>query len=294
MLKRLFATRKHPYVPSLNRPDKVEIDLSGSKLTMHMPPHSNYEGFSGKEPPERVNIYDSEQYIDDSALPEWRREGISHFNLFKRNWEFYGPPWRTRPYGTMYFGAGICRYDALPEGMSCFNPAHFEQMALRSLWFGGPAQPDLGRERAPINWHVRRESGATWLYFESHRDYSHNTSPPPDFMRTYRGSNLRVPLDDRYFLSMSFEYIGYAPVEYCLANMNAVRDSVLQSVRLELSRAARENLAEAKGKWPDARASEIRDPEPWVYPEWRGGDGDKGEERIVILKPGSPPPVLNP
>ncbi|WP_226662945.1 hypothetical protein [Microbulbifer aggregans] len=51
MLKRLFASRKHPFIPGLNRPEKVEIDLSGSKLTMLMPPHSNYQGFAGKEPP---------------------------------------------------------------------------------------------------------------------------------------------------------------------------------------------------------------------------------------------------
>lgn len=180
MLKRLFASRKRPYIPGLNRPEKVEVDLSGSKLTMLMPPHSNYQGFASKEPPERVNIYDDGQYVDDSLLPEWQREGKSHLSLFNRRWELYGPPWREQPYGNIQFGASISRYDALPEGMNAFNPRHFEQMAMRSLWFTGPAQPDMGRFRSPINWDMHiRKPGTPWLYYEYQPDYSHNPNPAP-------------------------------------------------------------------------------------------------------------------
>ncbi|QIL89854.1 hypothetical protein ACONUD_01205 [Microbulbifer harenosus] len=295
MLKRLFASHKYPYIPGINRPEKVEIDLSGSTLTMLMPPHSNYQGFAGKEPPERVNIYDDKQYSDDSLLPDWQREGKSHLNLFSRRWELYGPPWRTRPYGNIQFGASISRYDALPEGMSSFNPNHFEQMAIRTLWFTGPAHPDLGRFCSPINWDLRnRESGSPWLYYEYQPDYSNDPEPPPEFMHTYRGGCLRTPLDDRYYLNMGYSYLGYAPVETCLKHMNALTSKVLRSVRLELGSTAKQRLAEAKRKWPDARATKHREPEPWIYPEWRRGDDRKGEDNVVILKPGSPPPVLTP
>ncbi|MCX2783337.1 hypothetical protein OQJ46_10085 [Microbulbifer thermotolerans] len=275
MLKRLFATRKRPYVPGINRPETIRVDLSGSILTLQMPPHSDYEGFPGEDPPPQVNIYDQDQYVDDSNLPKWRREGKSSFYFMRRDWEFYGPPWRTRPYGTISLGIGIYRYDTLPEGMSCFNPEHFEQICLRSLWYLGPAYPSLGKYLAPINWQLRQLAGATCLYYESHRD-----------------CYLSIPLDDRYFLDLDFRYLGYAPVKHCLTNMNTLRDAVLDSVHLEFSATAKERLAEAKHKWPDTRASEHRDPEPWIYPEWRWGNDDKGEEDIVVLKPGSPPPEL--
>ncbi|TLM79524.1 hypothetical protein ACONUD_01225 [Microbulbifer harenosus] len=295
MLKRLFASRKHPYIPGLNRPEKIEIDLSGSKLTMLMPPHSNYQGFAGKEPPAQANIYNDGQYVDDSSLPEWQREGVSHLTLLKRRWELYGPLWRERPLGNIRFGINILRYDTLPEGMSAFNPRHFEQMAMRSLWFTGPAQPYTGRSRAPINWDMNtREPGAPWLYYEYQRDYSHDPEPPPEFMHTYRGGCLRTPLDDHYYLNMGYGYLGYAPVDICLEHMNALTRKVLDSVHLELGSTAKERLAEAKRKWPDARATRHREPEPWVYPEWRDGDEDKGEDHVVILKPGSPPPALIP
>ncbi|MCX2801315.1 hypothetical protein OQJ59_13105 [Microbulbifer thermotolerans] len=292
MLKRLFATRKRPYVPGIKRPETVRVDLSGSILTLQMPPHSYYGGFPGEDPPPQVNIYEQGRYVDDSGLPDWQRERKSSFHFLRRKWAFYGPPWRPRPYGTISFSITVWRCDILPEDMSCFNPNHFEQMALRSLWYAGPARPDFGEYLAPINWRLRHESGATWLYFERHRDYSHEAETPPEFMRTYRSSHLRIPLDNRYYLNLVFSYLGYAPVKYCLANMNKLRDAVLDSVQMEFSATAKERLAEAKRKWPDAHASEHRDPEPWIYPVWRRGYSDEGEDSIVVLKPGSPPPKL--
>ncbi|MCX2779502.1 hypothetical protein [Microbulbifer thermotolerans] len=285
MLKRLFATRKRPYVPGINRPETIRLDLSGNILTLQMPPHS-YDGWGPSREPPQINIYESHQYTDDSYQPEWRREGISSFEFLHRKWSFYGPPWRTQSYGTISFNIFACRYDALPEGMSCFNPNHFEQITLRNLWYSGV----LGGIQAPIHWRLRQESGATWLYFERHND---DLEPEPlqEILSTCLDCHLRIPVDDRYYLDLHFNYFGYVPAEYCLTNMNALRDAVLDSVQLELSSSAKERLAEAKRKWPDARASEHRDPEPWVFPKLR--DGVEGEEDFVVLEPGRPP-VLTP
>ncbi|MGL6159335.1 hypothetical protein [Microbulbifer sp.] len=298
MFKRLFASRKHPYVPGLNQREKVEMDLSGNRLTMTLPPHSDYEGFRREPPPRRVNIHDPDQYDTGELLPEWQRSGIASYCglLADRNWELYGPPWRTRPYGAVEFRTSIWRLDSMPEGMSCFNPSHFQQAIDRALYFGfgGPAHPDDSREKAPINWRLQRESGTTGFYFESHRDFSTYVNEPSPHEATFRASTLVLPLEDRYCLGISFSYLGYAPVDYCLANMNALRDSVLESVRLELGPTARTQLAEAQRQWPRASASENRDPIAWNYPKWRRGDYRKGEPNIVILEPGSPPPEFTP
>lgn len=74
--------------PGSTAPKKWRSIFPAAGSAFLMPPHSNYEGFGGKEPPERVNIHDGGQYIDDSRLPEWRREGISHFNLFTETGSF--------------------------------------------------------------------------------------------------------------------------------------------------------------------------------------------------------------
>ncbi|GAB2513416.1 hypothetical protein [Microbulbifer agarilyticus] len=298
MLKRLFASRKNPYVPGLNRREKVEIDISGSRLTMLLPPHSDSEGFSRERPPSEIDLHNPENFYIDESSPKWQRSGNAHYRgrLANRHWEFFGPPWHTRPYGFITFSIVISRQDAMPEGMSCFNPAHLEQSIIRNLFFsaGGPAQPTLPKEKGPFNWQLHHHSEATGIYFERHRDFSKYNLEPENFERASHSCTLRLPLEHRYSLGVSFGYLGYAPSEYSLKNMNAVRDLVLSSVRLELGPEAREQLAEAQKKWPDAHASEYREPVFWDYPEWRKGDYSKGEPNIVLVKPGSSPPEFTP
>lgn len=298
MFKRLFASRKHPYVPGLNQREKIEIDISGSKLTMLLPPHSDSEGFRREPPPSKIDLHDPENFYTDESSPKWQRSGNAHFQgrLADRHWEFCGPPWRSRPYGFIAFGIGITREDAMPEGMSCFNPTHFEQLVAHSLYFGagGPAKPDLPRTKGPFNWRIHRESGATGIYFERHRDFHDYPKDPEAFERSSHSCTLLLPLEHRFSLGIAFRYFGYAPAEYSLVNMNTVRDTVLNSVRLELSTTAKAQLAEAKDKWPEAHTCENREPISWKYPEWRNGDYSKGESNIIILKPGSAPPEFTP
>ncbi|TLM79280.1 hypothetical protein ACONUD_13750 [Microbulbifer harenosus] len=294
MFKRLFASKKHPYTPFLNQREKVEVDLSGTKLSMVLPPHTRYDGFGVEPPPARVNIHDAGAYQDDSHLPEWRRSGIVYRNdpLGDRNWEFYGPPWSGRPYGFIEFRPGLRRLDGFPDGVSCFNPAHFEQVLVHEMYYeAGPGNPATPRDIEPINWRLTQLDGATCIYFESHRDLRQGNYEDSPHLAAEASCGLYVPLEDRYFLRIGFNYSGYAPAEYSLANMNRLRDSVLETVTLEYSPSARQQLESARQKWPNACASERREPLEWVYPEWRNGDYLKGEKSgVIILKAGSPPP----
>jgi len=290
MFSKLFASRKRPYIPHRYERDHIEIDFSGSRLSLDLIPHADFEGFEADPIPASVNIYDPSIYSDDSHVDEWQREGRASYVVAERSWELLGSPFRSRPYGTVDFMLLVLRAEALPENMSCLNPAHFEQVLLRSMYYGGPASPGFAKRQAPVNWQTEEKDNGTWIYYERHRDFSGQSEPPLPFEPTFISSRLNIPLDDRHFLQLNFRYLGYAPVEPCLANMNELRDSVCNSVKLSFGASAIKALEAAKQRWPKAHAQKHRKPEPWIYPEWRRGDSDKGEPSIIILKLGSPAP----
>jgi len=294
MFSKLFASRKRPYIPHRYERDHIEIDFSGSRLSLDLIPHADFEGFETDPIPTSVNIYDPTIYSDDSHVDEWQREGRASYVVAERSWELLGSPLRSRPYGTVDFMLLVLRADALPDNMSCLNPAHFEQVLLRSEYYGGPASPASAKCKAPVNWRTEEKEKGTWVYYETHRDFSGRSEPPLPFEPTFISSRLNIPLDDRHYLQLNFRYLGYAPVEHCLANMNELRDLVCNSVQLSLDTSASKALEIAKKRWPNVCGQQTREPESWVYPKWRRGDSDKGESSIIIIKPGSPAPEFMP
>jgi hypothetical protein len=290
---RIFASRRRPYIPYRNEREPIEIDFSGSKLSLDLIPHADHEGFQADDIPSQVNIYDTNKYRDDSHIVEWQREGMACYVVGKRSWELHGNLLNPPP-GSVDFLIRVFRIDSLPEGMSCFNPAHFEQVLLRSTYYKGPANPGLAKRKAPVNWQTQVKNEGTWIYYESRRDFSDEPDRQLTFEPTHMDSKLCIPLDDRYFVELDFRYLGYAPVEPCLVNMNELRDSVCNSVQTSLGASAMKALQRAKQRWPNAEAQKKREPEPWIYPEIRKGLRHEGEPEFVILKAGSPPPEFKP
>ncbi|MGH1373170.1 MAG: hypothetical protein ACRBBW_14105 [Cellvibrionaceae bacterium] len=293
-MNKLFATRKNPYIPQRDQFETVKIDLSGTKLSLKLPPHSSMGSFAEDPIPTKVNIFNEQQYTTDDHVPDWQREGVSFYTLINRDWELRGPIWRERPYGKVSFYVGVNKQETLPSSMSCFNPAHLEQLVRRHIYFGGPACPGSYKTIAPVNWKVHQDQ-CTWLYYEAHRDFREREITPEN---AYEQANLYnylfIPLSQSHYIDISFRYLGYAPAEYCLENMNRLRDQVLAHINCQLSTSAQQELATAKQRWPEATASTTREPEQWTYPEWREPNHLKGEIGTVILKPGSPPPPFTP
>lgn len=287
MLKRLFASRKHPYIPGIDTPERIEFDLSGNKLSLTLPPHSDYEGFEARQAPvKQLNMFD-ESVFNEPEKPFAR-------SLFvKRTWELYGAIWNSRPVGSISFAAIVEKVNCLPEEMSCLNPNHFEQVINLLMYQMGPASPELGEMLAPVNWQLSTNGEVTWSIFEMHKDMSKLSSPAP-FTAAQYSSFAITPLDDRFCLRLLFHNSGYAPVEHANQHMNEVRDEVLRSAELTLNPSAEQRLKQIKKQNPDASLSKKRELENWQYPEWRGGYSSKGEPPIVILKPGSAAPKFTP
>ncbi|ROS00196.1 hypothetical protein EDC56_2834 [Sinobacterium caligoides] len=293
MIKRLFASRKRPYIPFRDQPERVQINLSGTIITMDLLPHMDYEGFKADHLPTHVNVFDDKTYNNTNHLPVWQRSDSAMKSIHARDWELLGPPWRSRPFGSITFAITLMRTDQMPEAMSCFNPAHFEQLVLRSAHSRGPASPEYAKVKAPVNWRLHEQNGNTWIYYETRKDFSDFTTAPLPFSETQVDSTLHIPLGDRHYLFINFSYLGYAPAKYSFAHMNKIRDAVCKSIECQLSPSAQQQLISAREQWPTAKAQPEREPEPWRYPEWRRGDRDKGEEDILIIKPGSPAPSYN-
>ncbi|ABC30429.1 conserved hypothetical protein [Hahella chejuensis KCTC 2396] len=288
MLKRLFASRRHPYIPGLNKPERIEIDLSGAKLCLQLPPHHDYEGFEAMQTPiPKVNIYDQSIYRD--STPE---DPFSSSVFIKRGWEYYGPIWRMQPVASTTFIAVVEQVNCLPEGMSCFNPHHLEQALIHLIYEMGPNDPLPGVRLAPVNWVVRAAGETQWTFFEVHQDLARIHAPNPSSAASY-SSYAVTPLDDRYYLRLMFHNHGYVPVGQAIYNMNTLRDKVCRNIVLQLSPSAQAQMDRAQRCWPDARISPQREPENWVYPEWRYGESGLNEPLVVILKPGSAPPPFD-
>lgn len=290
MLKRLFASRKTPYIPGLHTPEKIQVDLSGNTLELLLPPHHDYEGFEASQAPiSNVNIYDPGLYSDPD-----KKETIGFSRAFiNRRWEYYGPFWRGKPIGSTTFVATVDRVNKFPEGMTCFNPNHLEQGLIHLMYMMGPFKPQYGKREAPLNWCVAKKQDSIWFQYSVSDTYE-NLAKEHESMRSYYSSYIVTALDDIHYLRLMFHNMGYVPVVEAIRNMNALRDKVFKNLHLNLGVSSSQQLDAAKQRWPSAKASEHRSPESWVYPEWRSGDRSKNEPDIVILKAGSSPPPFTP
>ena len=284
MFKRLFASRKNPYIPGLDNPEHIRLNIGGCRLEMDIPPHYNSDGFEAKkEPTDIPNIYDADLYDPNG---EFLFNGVL---ALRRNYEYFGPFWETSYEGFTEFSIAVERANCLPEGMSCLNPAHFEQVILRFLFDKGPDSPGSIKKIAPVNWQVKQIGNQPWILFEQ-RVWVKEGLPDRDITIANFRAYAATAIDDRYFLLLDFRNFGYTPSETSIANMNAFKDRIMDSVRWQLSEAAQKRLHEVKAQWPGAEISQHREPEDWVYPEWRRGDKQNGEPNIVILKRNTPPP----
>ena len=287
MLKRLFATRKHPCMPGLNTPEHITVNLSGSVLSLKLPPHYSSDGFEAHcEPIDTMNIYDPTGYSGDPM-------GTAVFNrkrFISRAWELFGPLTRLRNIGSISFVAVVERIDSLPEGMSCFNPNHFEQVINRLMFKMGPETPQIDPKVAPVNWCTEVKNDCLWVCYEMRKA---NDGDPNSFAPSQFSSYAVTPLDDHHYIRLMFHNLGYKPAEYSNRFDNSVRDKVLNSVTLTLSEYAQQRKVEVQSQWPDATISPQRQPYNWVYPEWRDGDTNKGERHVVITQYHTQPPKFH-
>lgn len=287
-LRRLFASHKRPYIIGLNNPDRIRVNLSGCELQLTLPPHYSPSGFKPEMPPRDINnIYDEKLY-DDGVLTE---NPFSQAIFIKQDWAYFGPFWDSPYMARTLFMATVMRVNCLPEGMSCLNPYHLEQVVMRFLYW--PTEmPNFAEKISPANWRVENKQGHPWVICEERRKQN------PQFPANPSDANFNsfaiAAVDDRYIVRLSFGNFGSLPIDDSIAACNTMRDKVLNSIHWQLSPNLQARKEAVLQKFSNTSISQHREPEPWVYSKWREGDEKRGEPLFVQLEPSSPAPVFRP
>lgn len=284
LLQYLFSSRKRPYVKGINNPDRISVNLQGCELQLTLPPHYSSEGFEEAMPPRDIpNIYAT------NLFDKYEESGpFGQVQFIRRNWSYFGPFWKSGDMGMTDFMATVMRVNCLPEGMSCLNPSHLEQVIMRFLYYSGPETPVYVGKVAPVNWRIENKQGQPWAIYEAYRECDPHR--PEDSSHANFRSEVIAAIDDRYVIRLMFNNFGSLPSVDTINACNAMRDKVLGSIHWQLSpdlQARKETVLQQFG---NTSISSYREPESWIYPEWRKGDRQKGEERYIQTKAGSPAP----
>lgn len=280
MLKRLLSSAKRPYIPGINSPEDITIDLSGNALSLKLLRNHDYEGFEERIAPIlKPNIYDKQTYQRDPYGP------FSYTTLFSRKWELYGPYWRVRPIGSIRATGTLLRAENLPEDMSCMVPNHFEQVVIRYLFNNGPERPQFGVRVAPVNWKIFNSHDTPWIYCEEHDKNSGDEI-------AWTGFSF-APVDYNIFLMLGFDCVNSEKKEREAVNehFRSIAYLVSSTLNLRYSTEIQAKLQRLNGSTKESKYSKHREPESWVYPwAWHRGSAEHGEPPIVVTDSGTPAP----
>ena len=286
-LKYLFSSRKRPYVKGINNPDRISVNLQGCELQLTLPPHYTPSGFDEKVAPRDIANINDTNLFDKYEV----QKPFGQVQFIRRYWCYFGPFW-DRPYmARTDFMATVMRVNCLPEGMSCLNPYHLEQVVMRLLYWSVET-PEFGEKIAPINWRIENKANHTWVVYEQHP--KRNPRFPIDPSYAAYCSFALTALDDRHVVRLMFNNFGSLPIDDSIAACNTMRDKVLNSIRWQLSPSLQARKEVVLQQFSNTSISQYREPEPWIYPEWRDGNRQKGEPDVVIIEPGSPAPAFKP
>ena len=297
MLNRLFASVDKPWVPGRDNKDRIELDFSGSKLAISLPPNSVWD-MSEDSRGTSFNIFDDSQYMGQRKLLPHEQGRFRYLPAFKRTFALWGKPWRKSELGTVSCIIGVSRTIGMPDTMSCFNPQHFEQALNRYLYsmYGPGSLAITGQTKrlAPINWKMAAIGGLNWNYFEVHGDFRGYIDPPTKDETASFYVYLALPIDHSHFLTVMFDLMNYSSTDDISESMQGLAQEIAETITLEYSDSATMQIEQAKLQWPEAHHSDQRQSEEWLYHRMREGNTELNEPNLVIIEHGSPPPEWRP
>lgn len=295
MFERLFASRNKPCFAKSSHWDHLRLDLSGNTLEITLPPQ-DYE-FPEKKRGERFNIFDETMYHyddepDANGFPP-HKEGTTVPSILTRKWDTYGPVWCSQRIGMLQCSAVVGDIAHMEPKLNCFHRGQMERLLMHALYYS--RGPGFGRNEysVPINWHIETLHGVQWLFCES---WARATEWVKHTHVQHEGNFtvwLATPLYEDKYLLVTFTSVGSLPADASNRLMFKRINQILPSIKLSLSPEAEKQKVETEIRFPDARYSEKRDPEPWRhYGSYRDGDILKGEDDIVFEGECTPPPKL--
>ncbi len=289
MLNRLLASKKNPYIPGRNSKETFNLDLSGAKFSISLPPNSIWDAPEHLPKSSNINIYDESQYDPLSNLKDYQKGMFPPFPFLKRTFGLWGPIYRFKNIAMVSCTSTIHRLSGAPDSFSCLNPTEFEQAVLRNIYFtDGPGGCIQNKMLAPCDWNILKLNGTQWITFETHKDFASWGYEPSPISRAQYYSSYYSPVDDNHFIALYFQALGYLPAGMSKLCIDKFILEVSKSVELRLTNDCERKVNYFSDK--GYKYSKSRNPENWKYHEFRDGDEELGEDYRVIRLHGTPPP----
>lgn len=290
--KQLFASKNKPYIPSLEKIEDLTVNLSGASLSMRMPAQKMM-GLKGFWCGNALNIYDRDSYYEIPCELEGVATGFSEITVLNRSIGLYGKPWESEVLADLNVVCSVYRVDGLPEPKSCLNPADFERVIERFVYFdSGPGNLRIieNSSVAPFNWQVRNIADTEWIEFDCRKNHAVYPNDTPEQLDRHYRTYLMTPLDNEYFLFVKCIRNGFMPSALSNQQLDKLQNTIIDSFKLTLSSDARKAQAAITQTGAFKPYSPTRKPFEWTYYDARRGNTFIGEPEWVISALGSPAP----
>ncbi|GLS25153.1 hypothetical protein [Marinibactrum halimedae] len=276
---RLLASLKRPYVKGWYNKDQLQVDLSGTTLTVGLPAHTR-DPILYQSCPSNFDLYNRDNF---EFHKEEGKYAFGVASVFNRWFQISGPLFK-KAIGLSTFKALVHFLDDLPKTMSCFNPAHFEQVITRSLH----------RSRGPLNSFIPYEFH-NWevlnngvVYVEAHDQNTLKDTQNNHYFYSYGF----YPLDENIYLMLCCKSSTLTNRETATLLLQSLTKDLIGSVEIKLSSRC-ENLKLSTLK--KAKRTVYQKPKlDWTFATYRTHKISPFESEQILVDPGSPFPNYHP
>ncbi|GLS25158.1 hypothetical protein [Marinibactrum halimedae] len=276
---RLLASLKRPYVKGWYNKDQLQVDLSGTTLTVGLPAHTE-DPVLYQPCPSNFDLYNRDNF---EFHKEEGKYAFGVASIFDRWFQLFGSPFK-KPIGLSSFKAIIHVLDDLPHTMSCFNPVHFEQAIERSLH-------DL---KGPMNSFIPYEFH-NWEVLDNNVVYveAHNLNTLNDAKRNHSFSSYGFyPLDERIYLMVFCDSDTLSNRDSVTPLLQSLAKNLISSIEIKLSSSCEElRLSTLK----QTKRTIYQKPNlNWTFATYRTQKISPFESEQILVDPGSPFPKYHP
>jgi len=130
---------------------KKNIDISGTKISLKVPPNKTQLSIDKREPNSSYDLTQLQTSVYGVEGNEWKS-----LALIRRRWDFNGP-WFTGSMGVVNLYAGIYSPKSAADGLNFFHPRALENGIANYLTLTHGNDFSVSGEQqswfAPVNWH---------------------------------------------------------------------------------------------------------------------------------------------
>ncbi len=251
-----------PKGPNFAKAKWASVNFGGTvvrlRLPKHKPPHSDLEQIHLKG---EISLNSKSSYMDANPTGHWQ-----HCHALVRDWRFCGP-WFTGALGKIHFALSVNKCQLQAKSETLFQPSVFEREIDNWLTTRYSHQKYQGvcHWEAPLNW----KDQPNLPVFATSFDVIKVRGGGGDVLK-----KVAFPILNNCVVTLHFFHDRSWPGN--MEDVNAIIDrstmeelswDIINSLQVELSEEAQQQLAEAQRKYPDEKLSEHRQPLKWTTPE---------------------------